>query len=277
MPSSSLVAKAWTMPSGIAWVSGERGWLGPVFGLGLWACSLGAALTLAICPGASCRPWCSAGRRRSGSASCTSSPGASITATLGSSPQWVGRQGTLGAGRLACSGPPWMKAGRVFGGLQRSRSIWGPPSPVRAEETCRIRFSVFSLSTSLGGRLRTHPDLCYHAPEHGPAWTGEQLGGCLWDRGWPGSRLGMALWMGEWLVGVPTCLECQLSPLSTATEHREEHELPGIHKQPERPTGGWEFPQGAAEGEAQGCPGTGSLLSSGLALPRCPQRAGPLW
>lgn len=86
----------------------------------------------------------------------------------------------------------------------------------------------------------------------------------------------MALWMGEWLVGVPIGLECQLSPLSMATEHREEHELPGIHKQPERPAGGRELPQGAAEGEAEGCPGAGSLLSMGLALPRCPQRAGPV-
>jgi hypothetical protein len=36
-----------------------------------------------------------------------------------------------------------------------------------------------------------------------------------------------------------------------ATEHWKEHELPGIHYQPEWPSGWWELPQGAAEGMAE--------------------------
>lgn len=56
-------------------------------------------------------------------------------------------------------------------------------------------------------------------------------------RGWEG-RVGPRV--AGW--GVPTVL------VSTTTEHWEEHELPGIHQQPEWPAGWWELPQGAAEG-----------------------------
>lgn len=45
------------------------------------------------------------------------------------------------------------------------------------------------------------------------------------------------------------CSNC-LTSLSMATEYWKEHELPGIHNQPEWTTGWQELPQGAAKGRA---------------------------
>lgn len=56
--------------------------------------------------------------------------------------------------------------------------------------------------------------------------------------------------------------------LSMATEHWEEHELPGIHNQPERPARRRELPEGAAEGKAPGV--GGGVLLPGLVMPGLP-------
>lgn len=53
----------------------------------------------------------------------------------------------------------------------------------------------------------------------------------------------------------------KLSLFSVATEHWKEHELPGIHKQPERAAGRQELPQGAAEGKAPSKARTLSVFS----------------
>lgn len=72
----------------------------------------------------------------------------------------------------------------------------------------------------------------------------------LWGTG-EGSRVaGRALPLGGG-ASCPTSLR--------AAEHWEEHELPGIHKQPERPAGRRELPQGAAEGALPGLPTEGSF------------------
>lgn len=76
-------------------------------------------------------------------------------------------------------------------------------------------------------------------------------------QGTPLRDVGLGSWKGfhgGWLGGYSIGMECVLksSHFSMDTEHWEEHELPGIHNQPERAEGWRELPQGAAEGMCHG-------------------------
>lgn len=101
--------------------------------------------------------------------------------------------------------------------------------------------AIMLLNTDLHGQVSTWEERLWDPTPR----RGQER---LWETG-EGSRLaGQAFPPAQ--PAVPTSLH--------ATEHWEEHELPGIHKQPERPAGWQELSQGAAEGALPGLPTEGS-------------------
>lgn len=163
-------------------------------------------------------------------------------------------------------------------------AFWGHLPPAVWAEEKRIPVPVLSLHTSLWAdsvhtltcaTMLLNTDLHGQVSEGGEHPWGLRDGpGLGWNRGAETRGLGWGqgrLWgTGEGSRVLAGCYPigwgCQLlyfSLLPMATEHWKEHELPGIHQQPEWPAGWRELPQGAAEGAVLGLL-TGRLPAQGL-------------
>lgn len=108
-------------------------------------------------------------------------------------------------------------------------SLHSPPSGADSVHT--LTCAIMLLNTDLHGQVRGRGCRKRGVEARGPGWSHGRAPGEVGLENW---RRFQSVRLGGYSVGVGSV--CQQSPSSAwATEHWEEHDLPRIHNQPERP------------------------------------------